>query len=318
MIQNNSHLWDGYKEAGWLNFDKIKDFDESVRYYQDAMNKKDVDLTQVGHALAHALEKSGRVDDSIRMWEQVIKDHEAAAADPKVLEENKGRIQMGLSSAKKNLEIMKIRRAARPGDTKVPVDAQFQVTVKRVRPKVIEVTGRMNLLGAKNFDEKIWGPVGRRARGHPSSGSGLSDAHAREFTFEVDPDLTIMQESVSVRGGKDIRRGGLFVVGSNVSQVADDQGMYSIEARDMPAGLGVPLRRALAQDVPMSAPAKRALVEIALPKEARERARNVAAMNALFEQLRRDPAKIADLDKQGIHVALKDYYSLGQFKKRLT
>ncbi len=27
MIQNNPDLWDGYKEAGWLNFDKIKDFD---------------------------------------------------------------------------------------------------------------------------------------------------------------------------------------------------------------------------------------------------------------------------------------------------
>jgi hypothetical protein len=199
----------------------------------------------------------------------------------------------------------------------VPVDAQFQVTVKRVRPKVIEVTGRLNLLGAKNFDEKIWGPVDGARVDIRLQDQGYQMPDAREFTFEVDPNLTIMQESVSVRGGKDIRRGGLFVVGPGVSPVADDQGMYSIEARDMPAGLGVPLSRALAQGMPMSAPAKRALVEIALPKEAREARRDAAAMSALFEQLRRDRAKIADLDKQGIHVALKDYYSLGQFKKTI-
>ena len=317
MIQNNPDLWDGYKEAGWLNFDKIKDYPESVRYYQDAMKKRDVDLTQVGHILAHALEKGGRVDDSIAQWEQVIKDHQAAIADPKTLEENKGRVQMGLESAKKNLAIMKIRRAARPGDTKIPADAQFQVTVKRVRPKVIEVTGRMNLLGAKNFDEKIWGPVDGARVDIRLQDQGYKMPDAREFTFEVDPELTIMQESVSVRGGKDIRRGGLFIVGSSVSPVADKQGLYALEKKDLPQGLGVPLRQALAQGVPLSDQAKRALVAIALPKEARDANGNPQAVNALFEQMRRDAAGIAEMDKQGIYVALRDYYALAQFKKTI-
>lgn len=317
MIQNNPDLWDGYKEAGWLNFDKIKDFDEAVRYYQEAMHKKDVDLTQVGHLLAHSLEKSGRVDDATRMWAQVIKDHEAALADPKTLEENKGRVQMGLWSAQKNLAMIKVRQAARLGDTKVPVDAQFQVTVTRIRPKVIEVTGRMNLLGAKNFDERIWGPVDGARVDIRLEDQGYKMPDAREFTFEVDPDLTIMQDSVSVRGGTDIRRGAVFIVGGSLSPQANLRGVYAVETRDLPKGLGVPLSQALAGAAPLSADAKSDLAYIALPREARAAKGNAQTINALFERLRRDQAMISDLDKQGVHVALKDYDSLGKFKKTI-
>ncbi len=319
MIQNNPEVWDSYKEAGWLNFDKIRDFDEAVRYYQDAMRKPNVDLTQVGHILAHSLEKSGRLNESAQAWARVIKDHEAALADPKTLEADKGRVQMGLWSAKTNLEMLKVRQVARRNDTKVPADAQFQVTITRIRPKVIEVRGRMNLMGAKNFDEKIWGPVDGARVDVRLQDQGYQMPNAREFTFEVDPNLTIMQDSLSVRGGKNIRRGGLFIAGNGYSipPIADKQGLYGVDASKMPEGLGVPLSRALASGMPLSAEAKRALVGIALPKEARDAKGNAPAMNALFEQIRRDPARVAGLDKQGVHVALKDYYSLGEFKKTI-
>jgi hypothetical protein len=149
MIGNNPDLFDGYKEAGWLNFDKIKNYDESIRYYEAGLTKKNVDYTMVGHSLAHALERAGRVDDSIAQWERMVKAHRAILDDPKATEEQKGRAQQGLGSAEKNLNIMKIRRAARPFDTKNPVDAQFSVTVTRLRPKVLEVTGSWNWSGPK-------------------------------------------------------------------------------------------------------------------------------------------------------------------------
>ena len=70
----------------------------------------------------------------------------------------------------------------------------------------------------------------------------------------------------------------------------------------MPPGLGVPLGRALAGAAPLSVEGQRALEALArMP----------------LAELRANPAKIAALEKQGYHVALKDYYRLGTFKREI-
>ena len=303
-IRNNPDLFDMYKEAGWLNFDKIKNFDEAVRYYEQGLTKEGVDYTQVGHALAHALERAGRIDDSIRMWERMVAAHKKEMDDPKTSEDKKGRAKMGYESAVKNLNLMKIRRVARPYDTKNPVDAGFKVKVERIKPKVFQVSGEWNLVGAKNFDEKIWGPVDGARVDVRLQDAGYKMPAPTEFSFDVDPKLTIMQDQLSVRGGKQVKPGGLYLVGSGYSTppLADKQGLYSFDARDVPAGLGLPLGRALKSNVPLSPEGKRAL-------------ENLAQMP--LAQLKGDAAKIAEMEKMGLHVALKDHFRKGTFTREI-
>lgn len=319
MIQNNPDLFDGYREAGWLNFDKIKDYDEAIRYYKTALTKKNVDYTQAGHQLAHSYERTGRVNEAVRQWQAMVEKHQSIKDDPKATDDQKGRAEMGLRSAKKNLEIVLIRQAARPNDSRTPADAQFQLTVTRLSPKVIEVKGNMNLQGAKNFDEKIWGPVDGARVDVRLQDAGYAMPSPREFTFEVDPELTIMQDQISIRGGKKVTRGNLFVAGSAYSAppLADKQGLYSFDRNAVPQGLGVPLAQALASGVPISAQGQRALVEIALPQDAKLARGSADAMNALYQKVIRDLNLVADLTKQGYHVAVRDYNALGQFRKKI-
>lgn len=298
-IKANPDVYDMYFDAGWNNFDKIKNYDEAVRYYQDALKTRNPDYTRVGHGLAHALERSGRIDASIAQWEKVLADHKRVLADPKSDADRKNRAQTGIQSASKNLNIMKIRRVRRADDTKNPVDAQFSAKVVRIKPRVLEISGEWNLVGAKNFDEGLWGPVdGARvnARLHDY---GYRMPAPQEFSFEVDKSLTIMQDDLSVRGGKQIKKGSLFIVSPGDFAVttppdADKQGMYSLASKEMPAGLGVPLQQALAGRAPLSAEGKRQL----------------AALQAQGKT-------IDAMVKEGYHVAVKDYFTRGKFKREI-
>jgi hypothetical protein len=162
----------------------------------------------------------------------------------------------------------------------------------------------VELVGAKNFDEKLFGPVDGARVDVRLQDAGYQMPAPKEFSFDVDPNLTIMQEQISVRGGKKVERGGLFLVGSGYSPppLADKQGLYSFDAKDVPAGLGVPLRQALAQ--------KRAAVAQWPP-----RPENLAGMSVA--DLKGDATKLAEMEKQGYFVALQDYYKLGQFRREI-
>jgi hypothetical protein len=138
----------------------------------------------------------------------------------------------------------------------------------------------------------------------------------KEFSFEVDPKLTIMQDALSTRGGKQIGKGGLFIVnpgfGVAVPPQADRERVYAFGQREMPKGLGVPLRQALARGVPLSAEGRRQLKAVAQAfAQVDVPAENAAAA------LRANPRAMELLDKAGLHVALKDYYSLGKFKREI-
>jgi len=237
------------------------------------------------------------------MWERMVETHKKEMDDPKTTEDKKGRADMGYRSAVKNLNLMKIRRVARPYDTKNPVDAGFKVKVERVKPKVFTVSGEWNLVGAKNFDEKLWGPVDGARVDVRLHDAGYEMPKPTEFSFDVDPKLTIMQDQISVRGGKQVGRGGLYVVGSGYSPppMADKQGLYSFDVKDVPAGLGVPLGQALKSSVFLSPEGKRAL-------------ENLAQMP--LSSLKANAAKIAEMDKFGLHVALKDHFRKGKFGPR--
>lgn len=296
-IRSNPNLWDLYADAGWTYYDKIKDFDQSVRHYEGGMLVKNPDTHRIAHGLAHALEHAGNIDEAVRAWESARDRHQRILDDPKESTDRKNRARMGLNSAVRNLNMIRIRKASRPDDTQPPIDAQFAVRVVRLRPKVLEVSGRWNLIGAKNFDDHIWGPVdGARVDVRLNDYGYVMPPVPREFSFDVDPTVTILQDQISVRGGREIATGDIYLAGTgdfvSLPQAADRLGIYGLTKKEQVPGLGVSIREALAGRVKLSALGRRQL-----------------------EGLQKVPA-LGDLDKAGYRVALRPYRTLGKFGPR--
>ena len=148
------------------------------------------------------------------------------------------RNEQGYKSASKNRRIMAVRRYCRPRDVARlgPVDADLHITVTRVRPKVIQISGSWNLMGCLkdqfddlNFDEKgepkgptitsgvvMAGPVDGARMTVRLQDAGYVMPTPSQFTFEVPEDLTIMQEDLNIRGGKQCDKGSLYILSTNI------------------------------------------------------------------------------------------------------
>lgn len=357
-IANNSEIYDMYKEKGWLYFDKFKDYGRSAEAYADGL-KHNPDITQVGHGLAHAYEREGEVDKAIQAWEYCISEHErilkesdmiiagknpdgskASESDIASAQDKKSRAQQGLNNARKNLEIVKVRKAARARLAEKPLDVQFTYRVTRVKPKIIEVAGTWNLIGADSFnypndpnDPKQLAQAGIAVEG-PVDGARvetrLQDAgykapteeDNKEFSFEVDQSITLMQDILSTRGGKQVHKGEIYqkvsMGGSVNDQFAKNAGIYGFSGKQE-AGLGVPLDKALAGGAALSAFGQQQLASVAypLPYNARQPVRTAAESGALIAKLKADSALIQKLTKQGYSVAVKDMYSAGEYKREI-
>ena len=329
-IANNPNIYDMYKEAGWLNFDKMKDYDQAVKYYERGREADpNWDTTQIGHQLAHSYERAGRLDDAEKAWEENIKRHEAVIADPKAKPEDKARNTQGLNSSKTNLAILKIRRAVRPKDTQPQYDTNFTAHVVRVRPKVLEISGSFTVIGAEDgaFDVNK-GIIVQGPRDGVRVETRLQDAgyvmpKASEFTYEVDDKLTIMQDALSTRDSKKAEAGGLFMMAEK-SAPSPDRGaakvaIYGFDAKQG-AGLGgVPLDKALAGGTALSVWGQQQLAQAAYPmpyasKQILYTPQEVAANLA---KLKADPAKIADLTKKGYYVATKSVTLPAAYKREI-
>lgn len=323
-IANNPNLYDMYKEKGWLYYDKIKDYDSSAAAYEAGM-QHNPDITQVGHALAHAYERAGRLDEAIKTWELCIREHEKIVNDPKAASDAKVRNQQGLNNSRKNLELLQIRRRFRASDAKTPVDTEFTYTVTRTKPRVLEVSGSWNLQGARSFDINkgidFAGPVDGARVDVRLQDAGYKMPDPKEFSFEVDDSLTLMQDQLSTRGGKQAKKGGLFVLTpreSNPERAAEKAGVYAF-VPDQAKGLGVPLDKALAGAAPLSPEGMRQLVSVAypVPYTAKRETQPEAEVPGLMAKLRADSAKIADLTKKGYSVATRDVLLPGTFKREI-
>jgi tetratricopeptide (TPR) repeat protein len=319
-IANNPSQYDMYKEMGWNNYDKIKNFPEAAKYYAEGMkNDPKFDITQIEHALAHSLEKSGRVDEAIATWEDAVRRHKAILDDPKASQEEKARNQSGYENSKRNLFITRVRQYHRKTQTQPPVDVQFSAQVVRVRPRVLEVSGQWNLVGSKLYDPTdankpnefgkgvlVAGPVDGARVDVRLQDQGYKMPDSSEFNFDIDSSLTIMQDALSTRGGKMVNPGALYVWRKDeAGSLPKDQ---TEQGRSMPfspkdgANPGVPLIQALAGGATISAEGQRQLEAIAKQPLA---------------QLRADSAKIEELTKQGISVAKDSRYILGTFKREI-
>ena len=329
-IANNPHIYDMYKEAGWLNFDKIKDYDEAVKYYERGTEADPkYDITQIGHQLAHSYERAGRLDEAEKQWEKCIAAHEAIIKDPKSTSEDKSRNTSGLNASRTNLALLKVRRAVRPQDTKIPFETGFTTRIVRTKPKVLEISGTVSIIGCE--DKAFDVDRGCRVEG-PRDGSRvevrLQDAgyvmpKTAEFTYEVDDKLTIMQDAISTRDGKKAEAGGLYVqlTDKSVSFSDPNAGKVAVYgfAQKEAQGLGVPLDKALAGAAPLSAFGQQQLANVAypLPYKSKEILYTPQEVAAKIAQLKADPAKIADLTKKGYSVATKSVLLPAIYKREI-
>lgn len=336
-IENNPQIYDMYKEAGWNNFDKIKNYSEAAKYYKAAEeNDPDYDVTTVGHALAHSYARMGNIPAAIAEWEKCVAKHKQLRDDPKSTADVKSRNTQGFKNSTKNLAEIRERQAVRTKDSQPPVDGSLSFKVVRIKPKVLEVSGTFNLRGAKNWAVGkgilLEGPVSGARMDVRLQDAGYTVPDLKEFTFELDNNLTIMQDSLSIRGGREVKRGGLYMAqksetsadpGPNVEAVAV-YGFGPVSGKD----LGVPIDKAIAGGVPLSPLGQLQAVSIAYPIKLKispdgtidpttEKQYSAVEVAALYGQLKADAPKIAALTALGYSVATKDLSLPGTFKRQI-
>ena len=333
-IANNPHKYDMYKEKGWNSFDKLKDYDlASEALAQGVTADPQYDITQVGHLLAHSLERAGRIDDSIAQWQKVIDEHKKRINKPGVTAEEKGRNESGLRSSTENWKHLQIRKKVRAENTQPPIDVQFTAKVTRVKPRVLKIEGTWRCWGTsgKSFE---MGTLENPGKGvllaGPTDGARvdvrLQDAGYKmqtddTFSFDIDESITIMQDQISTREGKLAEKGGLFIASGKSANTADRPAMntnvYQFSDDHVKQyGLGsVPLSKGLGQ---LSALGKRQAATIAYPPayNAPQAFYGDAEAAAKLAQLRNDPAKLAELDKKGYRVSQASAEKPGEYSRQ--
>ena len=243
-IENNPDEPDLYSDMAFVHyFRKIEDFPKSAEWYEKGwavVQAKDVgdmtDPTQfdeadkgvmtVGHGLAHSYEFSGNLPAAIAQWNSVLKLHDALIkAKSSDMSET-----MDKTIAQKQLYELQGRLKYRPIDTAKPLNMQFAPQLVRVAPKVFVIKGTLKAVGATTFNletgARTFGPFdGCRVEIRIQDASyHLPTIGTYTLNSSVDPSVTILQDAISVRGGK---------IGGDQGHKLDmsqDPDMYSFKA----------------------------------------------------------------------------------------
>ena len=242
-IANNPDEPDLYSDKAFVHyFRKFQDFPKSADAFQDGwrvvqdkgknlgdqtdFDQADKGVMTLGHGLAHAYEFSGNIPAALNQWNQCLALHQQLIAR----KPNDFGEKQDLSIAQKQLGELQGRMKYRPIDTKLPVDMKFNPQLIRVAPKVFVLKGTMNGIGATKFvletGERTFGPVdGCRVEIRLQDASyKMPTIQTYDLSTVVDPNVTIMQDAVSVRQGK---------IGGDQGRKIDmsqDTGMYSFKA----------------------------------------------------------------------------------------
>ena len=216
--QSASVFGDGWKVVE----DKSKDLNDPINFDQ-----VDKGVMTVGHGYAHALEAEGNIPAALAQWNQCLAVHH-------LLLQKKGEgdfaEQQDLSIAEKQVSELQGRMKYRPIDDKVPFNTNFQPQLVRVAPKVFVLKGTINMLGATKFvletGQRTFGPVDGARIEIILQDKGYVRPVIQTYSLSsaVDQNVTIMQDAVSVRGGK---------IGGDQGRKIDmsqDPDMYSFKA----------------------------------------------------------------------------------------
>ncbi len=243
-IANNPEEPDLYSDMGFVHyFRKIEDFPQSASWFEKGWNvvtakklsdmddptqfeEADKGVMTVGHGLAHAYEFSGNIPAALAQWNKCLALHNALIKQkPSDFSEVQDR-----GIAEKQVAEMQGRLKYRPIDTAKPLDMHFAPQLVRVAPKVFVLKGTLAAVGATKFNletgERTFGPTdGCRVEIRlQDEGYKLPVIGTYTLTSSVDPTVTIMQDAVSVRGGK---------IGGDQGRKMDmskDPDMYSFKA----------------------------------------------------------------------------------------
>ena len=243
-IENNPDEPDLYSDMAFVHyFRKIEDFPKSAEWYKkgwavvQAKNVGDMtDPTQfdeadkgvmtVGHGLAHSYEFSGNIPAAIAQWNAVLKLYDALIkAKSSDMSET-----MDKTIAQKQLYELQGRLKYRPIDTAKPLNMQFAPQLVRVAPKVFVIKGTLKAVGATTFNletgARTFGPFdGCRVEIRIQDANyHLPTIGTYTLSSSVDPSVTILQDAISVRGGK---------IGGDQGHKLDmsqDPDMYSFKA----------------------------------------------------------------------------------------
>ena len=342
-IANNPNTFEIYKEKGWNLFDKVKDFDGAVEAYAGGKKTKDSDVNQVVHLLAHSYERAGKVDESIATWQEAYELHQKIIeTEGKTNLEVRSKNSFGSNNSLKNKSLLEIRKAVRPRNIAKfgPVDAQLKLKVVRTAPGILEISGSWQLFGSikDTFDAgtfesdgvrvktigegmRLDGPVGGARMEVRLEDSGYQMPKLDSFSFEIPSDVTIMQDQLTVNGGKRTQSGGVFCLtprGGNPELVQEAANIYNYKPAEATALMGVPVADALRGAAPISAFGQWQLVSLAYPIAfTAERKYYLASeVPALFAKLKGDAKTIEEkLTKKGIYVSRAADLRPGVFKR---
>ena len=206
-IANNPDDASMYADLAFTHYyRKIEDFPQSVYWYEQGQKvlqsqHDNFDISTVGHGLAHAYAACGEIDKSIAEWKYCLQLHQQDYNNDKTDFSD----FEGLQIARKNMIEMENRKKWRTSMVTPPVDANFDFTVTRIAPMVLQITGHAHFEGSKSFvletGQHTFGDVdGCRIE------LRLQDADYKypdnvSFGLEsaLDHNTTILQDAASVR-----------------------------------------------------------------------------------------------------------------------
>ena len=243
-IANNPDEPDLYSDKAFVHyFRKIGDYSRSADAFgegwkvvskasedlsdQTNFDKTDKGVMTVGHGYAHALEAEGNIPAALDQWNKCLAVHQ-------LLIQKKGAgdfaEQQDMQIAQKQVAELTGRLKYRPIDDKVPTNLDFQPQLIRVAPKIFVLKGKINVIGATKFvletGERTFGPVDGARIEIVLQDKGYVRPIVTNYTLSsaVDPGVTIMQDAVSVRGGKIGGEQGRKI------DMSQDPEMYSFKA----------------------------------------------------------------------------------------
>jgi len=249
-IDNNPEEPDLYSDMAFVHyFRKIEDFPKARDWFQKGwdvvsaktvvnadnqglsdqtnFNEADKGVMTIGHIYAHTLEFNGQEKEALAQWNACLALHDkllAAKGGSDISELQDRKI------GENQLHELQGRLKYRPIDTKVPLDMNFHPQLVRVAPEVFVLKGTLNAIGAKKFvletGQREFGPIdGCRVEIRlEDEGYKLPNVGVYTLNSTVDPNVTIMQDAASVRGGK---------IGGDQGRKIDmsqDKNMYSFKA----------------------------------------------------------------------------------------
>ncbi len=243
-IANNPDEPDLYSDKAFVHyFRKIGDYPQSAAAFAEGWKvvkdastdlsdpsnfaKVDKGVMTVGHGYAHALEAEGNIPAALDQWNQCLAIHHLL-----IQKQGTGDFSeaQDLQIAQKQVSELQGRMKYRPIDDKTPVNMDFQPELVRVAPKVFVLKGKINVIGATKFvletGERTFGPVDGARIEIFLQDKGYTRPVITNYTLSsaVDPGVTLMQDAVSVRGGK---------IGGDLGRKIDmsqDPDMYSFKA----------------------------------------------------------------------------------------